>query len=130
MVLVRLGFGHEIAWFVAPTAGLPSASPLRRLFPVALQFAILVHLGTGSALELAPVGPLFPLPPGCLFPVTLRFAVLVHLATGSALELALVGSPSASPPKCLFPVALRLAVLLRLATSSVLELASVWLPQR
>ena len=44
LALVRLCFGHQVAWLVAPTLGSPSV--------VGLQW-FLVRLAKGSALELA-----------------------------------------------------------------------------
>src|SRR4029450_10191304 len=56
LVLVRLCFGHQVAWLVAPTAGSASASPPGWVSAVTLQVAVLVRLATGSVLELAPGG--------------------------------------------------------------------------
>src|SRR6516165_8466846 len=81
----------QAAWLVAP-AGSPCASPPRCLSPVALHFAVLLRLTTGSVLELSPAGSPSVSPPRCLSPVALHFAVLLRLTTGSALELSPMGS--------------------------------------
>jgi hypothetical protein len=51
LVLVRLCFGHQVAWRVAPTVGAPSASPPGWVPAVALQFAVLVRLAAGVCCE-------------------------------------------------------------------------------
>src|SRR5262249_62287704 len=79
----------QAAWLVAPTVGSPPASPAGYLSPVALHFAVLLRLMTGSALELAPMGSAFPSTPAWLCPVALHFAILLRLRADTALELAL-----------------------------------------
>src|SRR4029453_6223111 len=52
LVLVRLCFGHQVAWLVAPTAGSPSASPPGWVSPGALPVPVLLQSAPGS-----PPGP-------------------------------------------------------------------------